>query len=491
MKSRSHKSQPDKFEQQIKQRLDTHQSPYDPAAWKNMEVLLDQQDKQKVVGFWYKNRYMWRAVAVACLLVMCVQLYDFSLSPIPVGEQSSTQNTLNNAETKSVAAMPIVSNNSNIGVVPATTMPTQTTATTQSSQQLVIATTNQYNNVDNTANTTEKTNWSVTPNLTTITKTIANDQQFYSSNTNITSSFPTATVSSPTSVRTTNTRSSTTTISALKLPALALSTNSSKAILPVLPIVSSPKIELPQTNISIAPSSTFASNSKTDMPVPKHKKRFWVGVQTAFAETFNNKNHRTTNNIPIGIAAAYNFAPQWELESGAYYNTQQQFTEVINKNAAQSHLAYTVKSLTIEQIEVPLLARYYMPANNPKWRPYIAVGTALVWHLGQDYKITDCNCSTESMLDSIVPFPSTSVDTTRDVETQDIGPTTERFRYDLGQIHLGTQYALNDKWLLQAEINYKTNFQPIYIRNASSRTLLVEPYRNNQTALQVGLARRF
>lgn len=483
MKSYNHKLQPDKFEQQIKQRLDSHQSPYDPAAWKNMEVLLDQQqDKQKVVGFWYENRYRWRAVAAACLLLMCVQLYEFlPLSTVPIAEQSSTQTTPNSGETKSTLAMPIISNNSSIGVVSATTV-------TSNTQQLATITTDQYNNNDNKTNITEKNNWNTTPNHAISTKTIANDQQFYSSNTNITPSFPTYPSSTTPPTLANNNHSSTTTISALKLPALALPpTTITRDRLPTLPTVSSQKIELRQLDISIASSNTLVSNSKTDMPIPKHKKRFWAGLQTAFAETFNNKNHRTTNNIPIGIAVAYNFAPQWELESGAYYNTQQQFTEDINRNAAQSHLEYTVKSLSTKQIEIPLLARYYMPANNPKWKPYVAVGTAFVWHLEQNY-ITDCNCPI-----AMEPVNTTSAEyeDSVNVTKQSIGITTERFRYDLGQIHLGTQYALNDKWLLQAEINYKTNFQPIYIRNAASRTLLVEPYRNNQTALQVGLARRF
>lgn len=497
-----HSNKYDPFEQKIKKALDQFEMPYNPADWAAMDAMLNKKRKKRAILF-FPNRIAFTAgtglAAILVGLLMGWNLYVNNFLPADKQLQnqvSTQQNDQNLAQTNQTAAIntPI---NSNQPI-------TRTTENAIMAAQTANVPTQKRNTRAN-ASAQNKTNTPQIEQSTTTTPIWYNNTSSSKIVVAAANAIPMLYNTTETSPTPENILADAVTTKTIKQPTEQPQNLSEKQATPVLlPTLMAQNITnpLPQTKLKTA--------STPNIKAPKtHKKRFLVGLQTAFTQTFTNKSQQQNYAPAIGISAEYKLTPHWAIETGTMASKNKVNFASPTPIVLSDFYSPKITGVQSNQIEIPLLIKHYFTPE-ARTQAYLSAGTAFVHQTDIAYNIyiptqtmldvTICQCNTNTP-NNTPPFTQ---DTNYNVAENAVQPKlATNNRFDWVQIHGGLQYQINKNLVLQADATIKTNLKAnnIYdantqnslITNAESQTplLLSNKYHTTTTGIQLGLLYRF
>ncbi|MBP6665343.1 MAG: hypothetical protein KA168_08665 [Chitinophagales bacterium] len=279
-----HSNKYDPFEQKIKKALDQFEMPYNPADWAAMDAMLNKKRKKRAILF-FPNRIAFTAgtglAAILVGLLMGWNLYVNNFLPADKQLQnqvSTQQNDQNLAQTNQAAAIntPINSNQPITQTTENAIMAAQTANVPTPKRTMANASAQNKTNIPQIAQASSTTPiWHNTTSSSKIVVAAADD-------------IPTLYNTTETSPTPENILADAVTTKNIKQPTEQPQNLSEKQATPVLlPTLMAQNITnpLPQTKLKTA--------STPNIKAPKtHKKRFLVGLQTAFTQTFTNKSQQ-------------------------------------------------------------------------------------------------------------------------------------------------------------------------------------------------------
>ena len=497
-----HSNKYDPFEQKIKKALDQFEMPYNPADWAAMDAMLNKKRKKRAILF-FPNRIAFTAgtglAAILVGLLMGWNLYVNNFLPADKQLQnqvSTQQNDQNLAQTNQTAAIntPI---NSNQPI-------TRTTENAIMAAQTANVPTQKRNTRAN-ASAQNKTNTPQIEQSTTTTPIWYNNTSSSKIVVAAANAIPMLYNTTETSPTPENILADAVTTKTIKQPTEQPQNLSEKQATPVLlPTLMAQNITnpLPQTKLKTA--------STPNIKAPKtHKKRFLVGLQTAFTQTFTNKSQQKNYAPAIGISAEYKLTPHWAVETGTLASKNKVNFASPTPIVLSDFYSPKITGVQSNQIEIPLLIKHYFTPE-ARTQAYLSAGTAFVHQTDIAYNIyiptqtmldvTICQCNTNTPNNN----PPFTQDTNYNVAENAVQPKlATNNRFDWVQIHGGLQYQINKNLVLQADATIKTNLKAnnIYdanaqnspITNAESQTplLLSNKYHTTTTGIQLGLLYRF
>lgn len=496
-----HSNKYDPFEQKIKKALDQFEMPYNPADWAAMDAMLNKKHKKRAILF-FPNRIAFTAgtglAAILVGLLMGWNLYvnNFLPANTPLQNQVAIQqNDQNIPQTNQITptSTPI---NSNQPI-------TQTTENTAMAAQTA-------NMPAHKSNTTANISTQNTTNAPQIAQ--ATDTKPILYNTTSSSKIVVATADDiPTLYNTTETTPASENVLAdavstktIKQTTKQVQNLSAKQATPVLlPTLMAQNITnpLPQTKLKTA--------SAPNIKAPKtHKKRFLVGLQTAFTQTFTNKSQQKNYAPAVGISAEYKLTPHWAVETGTLASKNKVNFASPPPIVLSDFYSPKITGVQSSQIEIPLLIKHYFTPE-ARTQAYLSAGTSFVHQTNITYNIyvpsqtmldiAICDCANTPPITNATPNEDTNYNVAEKVVQPKLATNN---RFDWVQIHGGLQYQINKNLVLQADANIKTNLKAnnIYdananslITNADTQTplLLSNKYHTTTTGVQLGLLYRF
>jgi hypothetical protein len=496
-----HSNKYDPFEQKIKKALDQFEMPYNPADWAAMDAMLNKKRKKRAILF-FPNRIAFTAgtglAAILVGLLMGWNLYVNNFLPADKQLQnqvSTQQNDQNLAQTNQTAAIntPINSNQPITRTTENAIMAAQTANVPTPKRTMANASAQNKTNTPQIAQASSTTPiWHNTTSSSKIVVAAADD-------------IPTLYNTTETSPTPENILADAVTTKTIKQPTEQPQNLSEKQATPVLlPTLMAQNITnpLPQTKLKTA--------STPNIKAPKaHKKRFLVGLQTAFTQTFTNKSQQQNYVPAIGISAEYKLTPHWAIETGTLASKNKVNFASPTPIVLSDFYSPKITGVQSNQIEIPLLIKHYFTPE-ARTQAYLSAGTAFVHQTNIAYNIyipsqtmldiAICDCANTPPITNAMPNEDTNYNVAEKVVQPKLATNN---RFDWVQIHGGLQYQINKNLVLQADATIKTNLKAnnIYdanaqnspITNAESQTplLLSNKYHTTTTGVQLGLLYRF
>jgi hypothetical protein len=496
-----HSNKYDPFEQKIKKALDQFEMPYNPADWAAMDAMLNKKRKKRAILF-FPNRIAFTAgtglAAILVGLLMGWNLYVNNFLPADKQLQnqvSTQQNDQNLAQTNQAAAIntPINSNQPITQTTENAIMAAQTANVPTPKRTMANASAQNKTNTPQIAQASTTTPiWHNTTSSSKIVVAAADD-------------IPTLYNTTETSPTPENILADAVTTKTIKQPTEQPQNLSEKQATPVLlPTLMAQNITnpLPQTKLKTA--------STPNIKAPKtHKKRFLVGLQTAFTQTFTNKSQQQNYAPAIGISAEYKLTPHWAIETGTLASKNKVNFASPTPIVLSDFYSPKITGVQSNQIEIPLLIKHYFTPE-ARTQAYLSAGTAFVHQTNIAYNIyipsqtmldiAICDCANTPPITNAMPNEDTNYNVAENARSPKLATNN---RFDWVQIHGGLQYQINKNLVLQADATIKTNLKAnnIYdanaqnslITNAESQTplLLSNKYHTTTTGVQLGLLYRF
>ena len=510
MKNISNKYDP--FERKIKKALDQFEVPYNPADWAAMDAMLNKKRKKRPILFFPNHTAFTAGVGIAVILVgmlMGWNLYIHNFIPATQQKSLSQQNTsatTTNSHTQATTIAPNVladkapnatskAPNNKLAVNAKSPIIPNNKVYSKKYTSVVASTHNAQKQVLAMALPAKQTH--SLDNNTPLLLHAAADKE----NNKVPTLFNyTEPITAANEVATLNLDQDDNVLKTLA----AQNLYEKHAIPAYLPILAEQDIKK-----TLSKSATEATIATIEAPqMPKNKKRFLAGVQTAFTQTFTNKSTKTNYATAIGLSAEYKLTPHWAAETGIMTSTNVvNFASPIPTVSNDFH-SPKITNVESKQIEIPLLIKHYFKPE-ARTQAYISVGTAFVHQSDVAYNIY---VPTQETLDMFTCECNSNLPTTNSETNQIASNNTEKVvqpklalnnRFDWVQAHGGLQYQLNKNIVLQADASIKTGLRPnsIYDENLKnsifaessqqSQYLLSDKYRTTTTGLQFGVLYRF